>query len=1001
MADITKRLHYFDHQFLRANDFNDEQSYHVNRLRIHNRALHTPGVAEGLKVIFETGATAVTVQKGTAVDGEGHLIVLTEDRRVELGDQPADAPVYVTIAFHETQTDISKESDVHDNTRWTEDPDVRDVTKTPDNPSMQLILALVERSGTIVSKIVEKGRSAAGAASGDVTTRMLTLLREGIDSKKWPRLSCTDVNQAALENGSLRIDDGREILFGDRGQIRSLDNNHRIVFNRPANRLEFYEFGDISFNTGNPQTEKLKILANGNVGIGALGADKLEVGGTLRILTGTNPIRFTSGWSDFPAGAINQAEISNDTGTYKTLMIIGNRSNEAGVRRVSVWDRLEVNGNLLATGSVQVNVGLNVGGPINSSSGGFKFPDGTMQSTAAGSSLIPAGNIAAGSFGSKVGGGNYVFPGTLYWGSGESRTETKDDAGVKASKSGFFETAAPANYYTGASSWQHLIEARHSNAANNYALQIAGSFFDQKLYVRKTNDNAATAWSQFLLINSAGNAGIGTADPDRPLTIQGAGGTYMNIKASNGTQEILVGADGSGGIVSTMTNHNLELRAGGNSTKMTIKADGNVVMVGGLTVAGAITPSVGNAADKGIYFPVNPGGGAGDEAFIRYSAAAGETMTLRIGIGNDGDDTLNFWQSGADRLTIYDGKVGIGTPIPEQILHAHGPSEVLSTGTGAGYKFRDRASKVNTDDWVWYSSDNIARFWRATKGDLIGVLPNGNVGIGTLKPEAKLDVNGAIRAGNSDIYFTDVNHNHSGIGNAAGFAAIENGKDYNTLMILGRSTGAAGRQIGMWDHVTISGNLKVGGAKSGYVADEFVNNMGESLEQGDVVVISKNQVSLFQGKDNNIPVPEVDLTATAYDTRVCGVVCEFTGQVKSAESENVTKGKATKQSKASAKQEQSGDVQPGAFMSEMVETENHRQIAHGQSGFMVTLGAFSHCKVDADIAPIEVGDLLTTSSTRGHAQKVTDPAKAVGAIVGKALGSLKKGKGKIPVIVTL
>jgi hypothetical protein len=44
---------------------------------------------------------------------------------------------------------------------------------------------------------------------------------------------------------------------------------------------------------------------------------------------------------------------------------------------------------------------------------------------------------------------------------------------------------------------------------------------------------------------------------------------------------------------------------------------------------------------------------------------------------------------------------------------------------------------------------------------------------------------------------------------------------------------------------------------------------------------------------------------------------------------------------------------------------------------------------------------LTTSPTKGHAQKVTDPSKAVGAIVGKALASLKKGKGMIPVIVTL
>jgi hypothetical protein len=52
-----------------------------------------------------------------------------------------------------------------------------------------------------------------------------------------------------------------------------------------------------------------------------------------------------------------------------------------------------------------------------------------------------------------------------------------------------------------------------------------------------------------------------------------------------------------------------------------------------------------------------------------------------------------------------------------------------------------------------------------------------------------------------------------------------------------------------------------------------------------------------------------------------------------------------------------------------------------------------HCQVDADIAPIAVGDLLTTSPTRGHAQKVLQPDKAMGAIIGKALGRLDAGQG--------
>jgi hypothetical protein len=60
-----------------------------------------------------------------------------------------------------------------------------------------------------------------------------------------------------------------------------------------------------------------------------------------------------------------------------------------------------------------------------------------------------------------------------------------------------------------------------------------------------------------------------------------------------------------------------------------------------------------------------------------------------------------------------------------------------------------------------------------------------------------------------------------------------------------------------------------------------------------------------------------------------------------------------------------------------------------------------YCKVDARYSPIEVGDLLTTSSTPGHAMKATDPLKAFGAVLGKALQRLARGQGLLPVLVSL
>jgi hypothetical protein len=58
------------------------------------------------------------------------------------------------------------------------------------------------------------------------------------------------------------------------------------------------------------------------------------------------------------------------------------------------------------------------------------------------------------------------------------------------------------------------------------------------------------------------------------------------------------------------------------------------------------------------------------------------------------------------------------------------------------------------------------------------------------------------------------------------------------------------------------------------------------------------------------------------------------------------------------------------------------------------------CRADADVAPIRPGDLLTTSSTTGHCRRVTEPERAFGAIIGKALTPLPSGKGLVRVLVS-
>ncbi len=58
-------------------------------------------------------------------------------------------------------------------------------------------------------------------------------------------------------------------------------------------------------------------------------------------------------------------------------------------------------------------------------------------------------------------------------------------------------------------------------------------------------------------------------------------------------------------------------------------------------------------------------------------------------------------------------------------------------------------------------------------------------------------------------------------------------------------------------------------------------------------------------------------------------------------------------------------------------------------------------RCDASTGPIEPNDLLTTSNTPGHAMKAADRDRAYGTIIGKAMSSLREGKGLVLVLVSL
>jgi hypothetical protein len=140
----VKRLNYFTHQFLREQDFKDEQDYHIEMRRRHNRSLHGWGVVEGLEVRKKSDHEIV-IDPGSAIDGSGREIVLSAPVVHDLSSFERGSNTYIAIGYGESwdEADHHSAGGVDGYKRVTETPELQEKRHEPPRDGALLTLARV------------------------------------------------------------------------------------------------------------------------------------------------------------------------------------------------------------------------------------------------------------------------------------------------------------------------------------------------------------------------------------------------------------------------------------------------------------------------------------------------------------------------------------------------------------------------------------------------------------------------------------------------------------------------------------------------------------------------------------------------------------------------------------------------------------------------------------------------------------------------------------------
>lgn len=359
-----------------------------------------------------------------------------------------------------------------------------------------------------------------------------------------------------------------------------------------------------------------------------------------------------------------------------------------------------------------------------------------------------------------------------------------------------------------------------------------------------------------------------------------------------------------------------------------------------------------------------------------------------------GNAPLVFGANNLERMRIApNGFVGIGTAVPNATLDINGNIHIhntfasdsggvptlnvsqqagglvgrlISAGTGASLLLKD--GTANNDGIQLRNQGGHFSVVVSGGTPALNVISSGLVGINTQSPSLPLHVvagSNAVAALESTspnsvlrLLNSGGESNYVQLGNLNGRFGVrvvggpENGEVFNISrdgnVAIGKIEADAGAMLDVAG-TTRTNVLMIDGGMD--LAEPFVIADAHTIEPGMVVAIDPDNPG------------QLRLAAAAYDRTVAGVVSG------------------------------AGGINPGLIL------QQEGSVSVGDHPVALTGRVYVYA--DAANGPIVPGDLLTTADTPGHAMKVTDYARAQGAILGKAMSRLDEGTGLVLVLVTL